>query len=370
MNRKKLRRAGWAIGLAAVLTVTGALSGCGSREETRLEQKYRAAPEHKVIIDSDAGADDAAALILAAGSEQLDILGVTVLAGNVDLEQGARNVLAALEQAGSDAPVYKGAAENYNGERIKTFSVFGSDGMGDAGLIDPKRSAEEQDAVAFILETVRRYPGEVELVALGPATNIARAIEEDPDAMRQVKRIWSMGTSGLGPGNASPVAEFNVYSDPAAYRVMLDSGIDITIAGFDMCGGESAWTSETFERLEKTNDTGRFVAQSFGKLREFYAAQRGTVASGGATNVCDPLVLMCMLHPEFVNKTVRCHGSCLTDPGETFGQVIFYQEGYTYDAFFDTDFDYNVTLVTDVNRSDYSALYLAAIRSFIPDKID
>ena len=221
----------------------------------------------KIIIDTDTGADDSSALILAACTENVEILGVTVLVGNVELEQSAKNALMALETAGSDAKVYKGASVNTRGERLKAYSVFGADGMGDAGLIDPKGSPEEQDAVEVILETVSRYPGEVEIVAIGPATNLANAIERDPETMKKVKMIWMMGTTGLGPGNATPVAEFNVYADPDAYQTVLDSGISITIAGLDMCSGDAEWTDEQFDTLSKANDTGKFVATSFGKLR-------------------------------------------------------------------------------------------------------
>ena len=312
----------------------------------------------KLIIDADTGADDASAIILAAGRDDIDLLGVTILAGNVDLEQGAKNALAALEMAGSDAPVYKGASENFSGERIDAFSVFGSDGMGDAGLIDPKGNAEAKDAVDFILEMVSLYPDEVEIVMLGPATNIAKAIERDPETMKQVKRIWSMGSTGLGPGNASPVAEFNVYSDAAAYKTVLESGLDITVVGLDMCGGEAQWTDDQFEKLAETNETGKFVADSFGKIRAFYASN----GSEGSVMNCDALAMVSVLFPDFVRETIQCHASCITEPGETYAQVIFYQQGFQYDVVAN-DFDYNVTLISRVEKDDYFDLYLEAIRS-------
>lgn len=313
---------------------------------------------HKVIIDTDTGADDASALILAAKSKNLDILGVTVLVGNVDLEQGARNALMALEMAGSDAPVYKGASENYKKEPIEAFSVFGKDGMGEADLIHPKREAEKEDAVDFILDTVKQNPGEIEIVALGPATNIAKAIEKDPETMKKVRMIWSMGTAGLGPGNASPVAEFNVFADPEAYKVMLDSGIDITVVGLDVCGGEAQWTNDQLEQLNSVNEIGSFVTKSFTKIREFYAA------NGSADSVmnCDSLAMMCLVHPEFVNKTLTCHGSCITEEGENRAQVIFYQEGFTYDGGVLEDADYNITLVNEVDAGNYFNQYYSDIK--------
>ncbi|MBR4702219.1 MAG: nucleoside hydrolase [Oscillospiraceae bacterium] len=339
------------LALAAVF-----LSGCQAKRAAGAAEG--SAPVRRLIIDTDTGADDASAIILAARSENIELLGVTVLVGNVDLEQSAKNALMALELAGSDARVYRGSSVNASGRTIEAFSVFGSDGMGDADLIHPKRGAEEKDAIEFILETVRQYPDEVELVALGPATNIAKAIERDPETMKRAKMIWSMGSAGLGPGNASPVAEFNVYADPVAYKTMLDSGIPITVVGLDMCGGEAQWTDEQFDKLAKTNEIGKFVAASFGKIREFYAAN----GSAGSVMNCDALAMTCVLFPDFIQGTVQCHGSCITAPGETYAQVIYYREGFTYDVV-SNDYDYNVTLVSQVRKEDYFKLYLSAIQS-------
>ena len=119
------------------------------------------AEAHKIIIDTDTAGDDAAALILAARSPDIEILGVTVLAGNVSLEQAAKNALAVLELIGCDVPVYLGATAPLSGDEKECFSVYGEDGMGDAGLIHPKGAPREQNAVDFILDTVRANPGEI-----------------------------------------------------------------------------------------------------------------------------------------------------------------------------------------------------------------
>lgn len=312
--------------------------------------------KRRLIIDTDTGADDASALILAAKTPNVEIVGVTVLVGNVGLEQSASNALAALETAGCDAPVYKGSADTFDGAEKDAFSVFGTDGMGDADLIHPQKQAAEGDAVDFILNTVKENPGEIEIVALGPATNLAKAIQRDPETMRQVKQIWSMGTAGLGPGNASPVAEFNVYADAQAYKVLLDSELPVTVIGLDMCGGSAMWTDAQFEALTALNDTGKFVAQSFGKLREFYRQNGSETVMN-----CDSLAMMCVLYPGFVRDTLDMHGSCITDKGETYAQVLFYQKGYTYDAA-KNDFVYNVTLVTDVDKDAYFENYKTALQ--------
>lgn len=350
--------------LILCLIMTTALFGCSKAENQddtpnpteTAQTEYTPAPNRKVIIDTDTGADDASALILAAKTENIEILGVTVLVGNVDLEQSTKNALAALETAGCDAPVYKGSADTVDGTVKTAFSVFGTDGMGDADLIHPTGKAEDKDAIDFILETVKANPNEVEIIAIGPATNIAKAIKQDPDTMKKVKRIWSMGTAGLGPGNANPVAEFNTYNDPEAYKVMLDSGLPITVVGLDMCGGDAAWSGERFDKLNAANEIGHFVTASFEKIREFYK----TNGSGDRVYNCDSLAMMCVVYDDFVTDTLSCHGSCITDKGETQGQVLFYQKGFTYDVA-QNDFDYNVTLVSGVCGSDYFDLYLQAI---------
>lgn len=356
--------------VSAVLfaAVCASLCACGSQQESK--QSAGSAPEtteaqtgsvaprekRKVIIDTDTGADDASALILAAKQENVDILGVTVLVGNVSMEQSTKNALAALEIAGCDAPVYKGSESTFDGTEKTAFSVFGTDGMGDADLIHPKKQAEKSDAVDFIIDTVKSNPGEVEIIALGPATNIAKAIQKAPDDMKKVKRIWSMGTAGLGPGNASPVAEFNVYADPQAYKLMLDSNLPITVIGLDMCNGEAMWTDEQFKELESLNDTGRFVAKSFGKIRKFYKGNGSETVMN-----CDSLAVMCMLYPGFVKNTVNTHASCITEKGETYSQVIFYKEGFTYDIV-KNEFEHNTVLVTEADKSAYFKNYLDAIK--------
>lgn len=310
----------------------------------------------KVIIDTDTGADDASALILAARSQEIDILGVTVLVGNVPLEQGTRNALAALEMAGSDVPVYKGASQRYGGEEIEAYSVYGMDGMGDCDLIHPRGQAMEGDAIDFMLESIRQNPDEVEIIALGPATNIALAMDRDPETMRHVKRIWSMGTAGLGAGNATPVAEFNVYADAPAYKRMLDFGLPVTIIGLDMCDGEAQWTNEQFDTLAASGDIGRFVTDSFSKLREFYAM------NGSADSVmnCDTVAMMCAIDPDYVSQTISCHGSCQIDPGECYAQVVLYKGGFLYDVA-GNDFSYNVALVSACDDANFFNRYLSRV---------
>jgi purine nucleosidase len=341
--------------LAAVMLALLSPFGAEARAEGTADGT--AVPVRKMIIDTDTGADDAAAMILAAGCPEVEILGVTVLAGNVDLEQAARNALAALEIAGCDAPVFKGATKHYSGDEINIFSVYGKDGMGDQDLVHPHGTAREEYAVDFILETVRENPGEIEIVLLGPATNIASAIIREPETMKQVKRFWSMGTAGLGTGNASPVAEFNVYKDAPAYSIMLELGVPVTVVGLDMCRGDAMWTDEQFDRLYAANEIGCFVTKSFSALREFYRSN----GSPNATMNCDAGAMMCVVYPEYLQSVIPCHGSCVTYPCAAYGQVVFFQEGFNYDVLSEEKLNYNVQLANKVDGARFFDLYLERV---------
>ena len=310
----------------------------------------------KIIIDTDTGGDDASAIILAALDPDVEIVGVTVLAGNVELDQATKNALMALEIAGCNAPVYKGASAALDGTTVEAFSVYGADGMGEADLVHPSGEAAEGDAVDFILETVRANPDEIEIVSIGPATNVAEAVQRDPETMRHVKMFWSMGTTGIGQGNATPVAEFNVYKDAPAYDVVLESGMPITIVGLNVCRGKAAWSSDEFQELMDRGGRCEFVAESFTKLREFYASND----EAEEVENCDGLAMMCVLNPDFISESQRCYASCVTDEGEAYAQVIFYEEGFNYDGA-ENEQPANVTLITEVDATSFFKRFVAAI---------
>ncbi|MBP3761526.1 MAG: nucleoside hydrolase [Ruminococcus sp.] len=302
----------------------------------------------RVIIDTDTGGDDAMALMLAAKNPNMTIEGVTVAAGNVDLEQASLNALASLEAAGSDAPVYKGADSSFAGEKRETFSVYGTDGMGDCDLIHPQGICQEMPAVDFILETVKNNPDEIEIVALGPVTNIALAIQQDPETMSHVKKIWSMGSAGLGAGNATPVSEFNVYKDAEAYDIMLKSGIDITIVGLDLCEQEEVIFSEQqLKDMKNGTPVQQFASDAMSKLLSFRLETQGN----NDVIICDALAMAHVIWSDISAETMTCSASCVTDDCEAYGEVIFYRSDMVYDSMPELG-EPNVTLVTKQNVAD------------------
>lgn len=194
--------------------------------------------------------DDAVALIMALKSTDVKVEAITTVCGNVPLDLATKNALMTIEVAnGQRLPLCVGAAKPLMRDLVTAVQVHGEDGMGDCQLIHPSILPESKHAIDAILEIIENNPDEIEIVAIGPVTNIALAILKAPDTMKKVKHIFTMGTSGFGPGNTTPVAEFNMYVDAEAYRIMLNSGIPTTIIGFDVCLGEAALHKDDMDLL-------------------------------------------------------------------------------------------------------------------------
>ncbi len=312
----------------------------------------------KIIIDTDTASDDAAAIIMAALDPEIELLGITTVAGNVNIDQATANALAALEACDSTVPVYKGASRPLFRERHETISVHGKDGMGDCDLIHPLRKPEKQRAVEFILDKVNQYPDEVEIAVLGPATNIALAILTERETMKKVKHIWSMGTPGFGPGNATPVSEFNVYIDAEAYALMLDCGVPVTIAGFDMCVGTIGIDKDELEAMKNGSKPGRFMEKATGELLQFNLRTRGQ----HMVDLPDAIAMAAALWEGFIVEQVRCFTTCCTVNNETYGQVIFYKEGSTYEACPDIK-NYNTCVLTKVNEQLFTDRFMKLMKS-------
>ena len=190
----------------------------------------------KLIIDTDPGVDDAVAILMALAVPEIKILGLTTVGGNVPLARTTRNALALLQAAGrSDIPVAKGASRPLRG-RFKYAPQFHGPGGLSHRLPDPSVGPVTKGAVEFLYDQLTAdEPGEVAVVALGPLTNIAQLLWERPFALEQAKNIIVMGGAVNAPGNVTPKAEFNIYSDPVAAEVVLASGLPITLVDLAAC---------------------------------------------------------------------------------------------------------------------------------------
>ena len=190
--------------------------------------------KRKFFIDTDTASDDAVALIIALRHGDIDVVGIGVVAGNVPLEMGVQNALYTRELCGSTAPIYVGAAKPLVRELRTAQFVHGIDGMGDIGLDLAGRQPNAGNAIDELIKSAHEFDGVLELVTLGPLTNIALALQKDPSIAKKIKRCVVMGAVADHIGNVTPVAEFNMWVDPEAVEVVLQSGMSLEFVGWDI----------------------------------------------------------------------------------------------------------------------------------------
>lgn len=201
-----------------------------------------------LLIDTDTASDDAVAILMALRDPEVEVVAITVVSGNVPVDQGVRNALTTVELCDSQVPVYRGAAAPL--ERPATYAEFfhGADGMGDMHYPAPRREAAGSAAVDALIDTVAANPGLV-LVTLGPLTNIARAVQREPGIVQEISRCIVMGGAACTVGNITPAAEFNLYVDPEAARVVFHSGMPIELVGWELCRGAANLDDADMRRI-------------------------------------------------------------------------------------------------------------------------
>lgn len=210
--------------------------------------------KRKVIIDCDPGIDDSLAIMLALNSEELDVLGITIVSGNVHGEKGAKNALKILKKLDRlDIDVYIGEVDPIKRELITAEDTHGEDGLGETFLEDVTEVSYKEGAVDFIIDSLKSKE-DVSIIALGPLTNIAKAIDKDKKAMNRLKELVLMGGAFKSHGNCSQVAEFNFWVDPhAAEKVFNELNRNITMVGLDVTR-EIVLTPNYIEMIKQFNE--------------------------------------------------------------------------------------------------------------------
>lgn len=205
----------------------------------------------KWIIDADPGIDDFAAItaMVRGGAE---VIGITAVHGNAPLRHTARNALNLVELLGSDIPVYAGAERALLEPPRNAPEVHGEDGFGDARLAEPARRLENGHAADFIIEAANRYPGELNLLAIGPLTNVALAIAKDRSIVGKINHVVCMGGTSDARGNATMVSEFNIHADPEAAAIVFDSGLPVTLVPWETTL-KSILSTEDLARLQQSD---------------------------------------------------------------------------------------------------------------------
>ncbi len=251
----------------------------------------------KIIIDTDPGQDDAVAILLALASpDEVEVLGITSVAGNVPLDLTTKNARKVCELAGRpDVPIYAGCATPLGRALVTAEHVHGKTGLDGPDLPEPTMPVQEQGAVDFIVTTLRaEAPGSVTLCPLGPLTNIATAFRQAPDIVDRVAQIVLMGGAYFEVGNITPTAEFNIYVDPEAADIVMKSGADIVIMPLDVTHKAlvTGTRNEAFRGLG--NAAGVAVAQMTDFFERFDKEKYG---SEGAP-LHDPCVTAYLIKPE------------------------------------------------------------------------
>ncbi|UWQ97118.1 nucleoside hydrolase [Rhodobacteraceae bacterium M385] len=250
----------------------------------------------KIIIDTDPGQDDAVAILLALASPEVEVLGLTAVAGNVPLELTAKNTRIVCELAGRpDVPVFAGCDRPMKQPLVTAEHVHGKTGLDGPVMPDPTMALRDRHGVDFIIDTLRAEPsGSVTLCPLGPLTNIATAFERAPDIVEKVQEIVLMGGAYFEVGNITPAAEFNIYVDPEAAQVVFASGRPITVMPLDVT--HKALTTAPRVRAFRDMKTkpGTMVAEWTDFFERFDKEKYG---SAGAP-LHDPCVIAYLIRPE------------------------------------------------------------------------
>ncbi|MGH3087268.1 MAG: nucleoside hydrolase [Rubrobacteraceae bacterium] len=259
-----------------------------------------------IILDVDPGHDDAVAVMLACGSEKLELRAVTTVAGNVPLDKTTNNalrILSLIERA--DIPVSAGASAPLKRPLHTAESIHGESGLDGPEIPDTTFDVDGRSAVQLIADTIRNSPEPITLIPTGPLTNIAIFLHEHPELKENVSRITLMGGS-VGLGNTTPAAEFNIYVDPEAAREVFDCGLPITMCGLDVTHQASTGPEER-ERLRSLGDIGEIVAE----FLEFFASTYREIYGFDAPPLHDPVAVAAVIAPEILetrpmNVAVEC----------------------------------------------------------------
>ncbi|WP_323782315.1 nucleoside hydrolase [Thalassovita sp.] len=253
--------------------------------------------KHRIIIDTDPGQDDAVAILLALSSpEEIEVLGITAVAGNVPLPLTELNARKVCELAGRpDMKVFAGCDRPFGRKLVTAEHVHGKSGLDGPVLPDPKMQLQDGHAVDFIIDTLRAEPaGSVTLCPLGPLTNIAMAFEKAPDITERVREIVLMGGAYFEVGNITPTAEFNIYVDPQAARIVFGSGVQITVMPLDVTHKALV----TPARNDAFRAIGNRVGVAVAEMTDFF--ERYDMEKYGAQGapLHDPCVTAYLIRPE------------------------------------------------------------------------
>ena len=272
----------------------------------------------KVVIDTDPGTDDALALMMALNSPELEIQGLTTVGGNATLRHTTANALRLVEYVGRPhMPVSQGSARPLKGRFNYGYQYHGSGGL-NVRLPRPKGQPRPLRAPEYLISLGYSFPGELVLITLGPLTNVARAIQKEPQLKEWIKEIVVMGGAVGTPGNVTPYAEFNIYNDPRAAQKVVSSGIPILLVGLDVCN-QVYLTAEEVASFQVRSHTARLARRIVSNWFRLHPQRERYL-------LFDPLAVAAAIQPTLLSSRQTSARVEVDDP-ERLGQTVVEREG-------------------------------------------
>lgn len=270
------------------------------------------------LIDTDTASDDAVALVMALRHAEIEVVAITVVAGNVPLPLAVQNALYTVELCRMSTPVYAGASRPLMRPLETAEDVHGTDGMGDIGLDLRGREPAGDQAISVIIDAARRHAGRLTIVTLGPLTNLALAVSAAPDIVPLVERVVVMGGTGQGYGNVTPAAEFNIWVDPEAADIVFRSGLPLEMVVWDVSRQYATISAEESARLAALGPLGEFCTSIQAKVLQF--CQEKTQLPG--YDLPDPVTMAVALDPSIAVERRRLRVDVETAGRHTRGSTV------------------------------------------------
>mgnify|MGYP001367360125 FL=1 len=311
-----------------------------------------------IIFDTDPGVDDAFALLYALNHPNINVLGITTVFGNVPVETSTKNALILSEMAHKGTIVYQGANKPLE-RKVTNYPSFihGHDGLGDTNHPQSKFNASKLDAAQFIINEINENSGNINLVAVGPLTNIANSIKQDPSIANKVNSLLIMGGSWLAGGNITPVAEANIYNDPEAAEIVFKSGLPIIMVGLDVTH-KVFLSQKDIDKLSSLNNSGKFLEKISNIYIKFYKDTRNM----DGCFFHDATAVIAMTNPEFFKyKNARVY---VSKDNLTRGQTVVYLKDLKHETTINDDRDF-VKVLYDVESKNVISEYLKVAENFI-----
>lgn len=297
-------------------------SSCKAHTKANFVPSKMTKPRLKVIIDTDPGVDDAVALGMALANNNVDILAITTVRGNLGVDVSTRNALRIAQAFGrSDIPVYKGAAHAILGNEKDVDATFyhGQDGLGNANFdLEPDFSQlESEHAVNAINRLVSENSGEITMITLGPMTNIALACRLNPELGNQLKEVVIMGGNYQGEGNISMAAEYNFFKDPIAARVVFEEfKCPLVLATWELTKEEVLTNEDIEQYIGRDTDRSKF-------MRKIFKAHQAMLNGIYCLCICDAVAMCVALDRSAVLSSTQVHGTVETSGEHTKGMCIY-----------------------------------------------